>query len=214
MESAIAVFGVTVWAILSMFFVFVFIPMVVVNLVRESTKPSTKTDMIAETIGRLRGLNFEVEVVLNGDGGIFSETTQYDAEFVQQTDEQVRLFRENGNLISIHNHIDDTPPSVQDISYVAMANFAQVIVVTPKKVYRILRPEAGWKTQNDIVEAVNQRVDLFEKRRVGEPTIVAVESDGAVVEAVDYAFVSTDEALEAVCQDLGYELLKEEVEKS
>lgn len=183
MESAIAVFGVTAWAILSMFFVFVFIPMVVVNLVRESTKPSTKTDMIAETIGRLRGLNFEVEVVLNGDGGIFSETTQYDAEFVQ------------------------------DISYVAMANFAQVIVVTPKKVYRILRPEAGWKTQNDIVEAVNQRVDLFEKRRVGEPTIVAVESDGAVVEAVDYAFVSTDEALEAVCQDLGYELLKEEVEK-
>ena len=206
MGSAIAVFGVTAWAILSMFFVFVFIPMVVVNLVRESTKPSTKTDMIAETIGRLRGLNFEVEVVLNGD--------QYDAEFVQQTDEQVRLFRENGNLISIHNHIDDTPPSVQDISYVAMANFAQVIVVTPKKVYRILRPEAGWKTRNDIVEAVNQRVDLFEKRRVGEPTIVAVESDGAVVEAVDYAFVSTDEALEAVCQDLGYELLKEEVEKS
>lgn len=98
MESAIAVFGVTAWAILSMFFVFVFIPMVVVNLVRESTKPSTKTDMIAETIGRLRGLNFEVEVVLNGDGGIFSETTQYDAEFVQQTDEQVRLFREKWKL--------------------------------------------------------------------------------------------------------------------
>lgn len=210
MDAIIVVFAITIGAVLSAFFVFVFVPMVVANLVCESTK----SDMITKTVGRLHGLNFEVEVVLSDDGSVFSETTQYDAEFVHQTDEQVKLFRENGNLISIHNHVDDTPPSVQDIVYVAMANFAQVIVVTPKKVYCILRPENGWKTQNDIVEAVNKHIDLFEKRRVGEPTIVGVEPDGAVVEIADYAFVSTDEALEAICQDLGYELLKEEVKKS
>ena len=134
---------------------------------------SLQTNAIEETIKRLHGLNFEVEVVLEEDGEIFFETTQYYTEFVHQTDEQIARFRDNGDLVSVHNHVDDTPPSVQDLLYAAEADFAQIVVVTPKWIYRIVRPELGWADESEIA--------------------------------------STDKALAAVCEDLGYKMTKEEV---
>lgn len=184
---------------------FAIISLTVGSIVRDSMRIST----VEETTERLRGLNFEVEVVLDSYDMIVSETTQYDPGFVHQTDEQIALFRENGQLTSIHNHVDNTPPSVQDIAYAASADFSQMIVVTPGCNYHIFRPETGWKTEPELNDAVNKHLRLFRGRRTGQPTIVAKEPDGAVVEAESYEIVSTDKALGAICRDLGYEITKE-----
>jgi len=186
---------------------FVCVPIIVASLVDDSVLSSA----ISETIERLHGLNFEAEVVMGGNGEIFSETTQYSTEFVHQTNEQIAMFKDAGDLIGIHNHVEDIPPSMRDLLYAAEADFAQIIVVTPRWVYRISRPDTGWEEEAKLNDAMSRHLELFKGRQVEKPVVVAIESDGAVVESECYEIASTDDALEAVCRDLGYIITKEEV---
>lgn len=171
---------------------------------------ATRDFAILAAIKRLRGLNFEVEVVLRVDGTMFSETTQYNPEFVVHTEQQVALFRSNGDLTQIHNHVDDIPPSLQDLLYAAEADFAQIIVVTPHWVYYVSRPTTGWKKETELLAALEKYFQLFETQRVGDPEFVMMAPDGSVIKSENYEVTSTDEALAAVCRDLQYALTKVE----
>lgn len=163
--------------------------------------------VISSVVQHLRELSFEEEVAISNAGEIIARTTQYSPDFVEQTDSQTAMFRERGDVISMHNHVDDIPPSIQDLSYAAKANFQWWIVVTPHWVYHISRPESGWKTESELVAVVNRHQTLLKTKMVGVPE-VTVESDGAVVVAKDIEILMTDQALTAICQDLGYPLSK------
>jgi hypothetical protein len=95
---------------------------------------------------------------------IFSRTGRPLAEFTQGLPHGTRLpddwrYAVKGRIV-LHNHPVHTPPSPQDLRSAAVRNVLEERIVTPRAVYRLLRPREGWPLADELAAAVDRQLPL------------------------------------------------------
>ncbi len=161
---------------------------------------NTQAWVLEKAIEHLRPLSFEKTIILDAHGCTVLYETQHNPYNVSLTDEQIETLRTHHDLVAIHNHIEDAPPSEQDILSAMALDWAQIVVVTPSQTYTITRPKDGWMTTDELYDAINRNFDLFDVDKSELLVSINTEYHGL---ASEYRFYTTDEGLTAVFDDLG-----------
>lgn len=156
-----------------------------------------------EVIDSLRNLPYEVEYILNEKGEIIFSETQYNARAVNFSNEQIAYLQSHPGSISVHNHNENIPPSLDDLAFAALCNNSYFVVVSPNYIYTVGPSASGWKSGEEVNVVVNRHLHLCKTTVVGRK-LVKVETDGAQIYAEDFEIATTEEAIKAITEDLGY----------
>lgn len=166
-------------------------------------------ETIAMIIKNLRGLPYEVEYIIDKDGNIIFEQTQYSPKNVEFTDEQIAYMKSHPGTISIHNHDTDTLPSMTDLSFSARTKQDRLIVVSPHYTYVVTPPASGWKSDDELNAVLEKYMHLFSIINYSEH-FAGIAPDGVVLMATEIEYETTDEAMAAIVDELGYHYFRED----
>lgn len=161
-------------------------------------------EIIANLEESLRGLPFETEYILDQEGKIIFQQTQYNQKFVEFSDEQIQYLQQHPGSISLHNHDTDTPPSCTDLAFAALTAQSFLLVISPHFRYIVSPGPTGWKDSTALDQAFNKHRHLFKVVDLPGERVVGIDNDGALVTETLIEVESTDAAIEAVTQELGY----------
>lgn len=172
---------------------------------------SIKLDRTVADLARiLRATPYEVMYIVDDCGELIFEATQYDTRRVHLSDREIAYLQSHPGSIGLHNHDTDVPPSVGDLLFAARTRQSCLIVVSPHYLYTVEPPESGWKTDQETNAAFGNLFYLF--KVVDENQHFAgIASDGAILVETEYRIESTDAAIEALTDRLGYAYTREDI---
>lgn len=167
---------------------------------------------VAEIVEHLHDLNapYEIIYIIDQEGKVVAEETQYDPDRVALKEEQVVFMQTNPGCISIHNHRTNTPPSIDDLMEAAERCESCLIVVTPKYKYIITPSLTGWKSIEDLEAAVQKHSDKLRVINITGLTFTPAD-DGGWLLHTNYEIESTEGSLEAIVRELGYGYVRREI---
>lgn len=170
-------------------------------------KPEAELEKsLTSIIDSIRNLPYEVQYFVRQDGKIIYSTTQYSPKRVTPPPERLSYLREHPGAIGVHNHNDDVPPSMNDLVFAADMKMSRTIVVSPHYVYTVLPPADGWKNQDAVNVAIQKHLRLFKATKKGQ---TAVALGGGIAVYDDIELETTEAAMVAVAQELGYTYIRE-----
>lgn len=160
--------------------------------------PNTLLDIIEH----VQGAKYEMLFVVDRNGEIVFEETQYQPERVDLTEEQHEYMRAHPGLVEIHNHNDDTPPSLDDLIMSASDKCSECMVIGTEHLYSV-RPVKDWRSDAEMYQLLEKHKHLATSEVV-ENRCVGQYPDGSLLIETIESVKSTEEFLQKITKDAGY----------
>lgn len=153
---------------------------------------------------------YETMYAYDSEGEMLFCATQYDSKTVRFSPEQEDYLVSHPGCVTMHNHVEDIPPSLNDLVYANQMKLDFFVVMSPNFAYLVMPGRSGWQSVEALGRAATKHLDLF--RIVAANNTVTdnrFNDDGRFMFYADIDITSTDEAIAAITNQLGYTYRKE-----